>query len=270
MDALRELQRSERAILGRQFVAPVVRGGRVRVDVDGLVWECRVEDPFEGWGIFAIASNRRARLVREAGPGARQAYGRRFRASTMVLCGQDARGRWRALDRASGQLVQVRLVPPTADVFDAVRAVRDGGQAWVLAPDPSATPRRAASMRQALLDASPPASGDGVYALAWRLAHPGLQNSPPSAPQARPSPRDRTSRRLSSALGLAGARLLDYRELGSSELDVSWERDGMRRTTRVRSHDLAVVSSGICLSGRDADFDLTSIVGVMAEAPHQH
>lgn len=37
----------------------------------------------------------------------------------------------------------------------------------------------------------------------------------------------------------------------------------MRHTSAIAKADLTVVSSGICLSGRDRDFDLQSLVGVI-------
>jgi hypothetical protein len=45
---------------------------------------------------------------------------------------------------------------------------------------------------------------------------------------------------------------------------VEWTTsEGLRHTSAVTKTDLTVVSSGICLSGRDRDFDLLSLVGVV-------
>ena len=45
---------------------------------------------------------------------------------------------------------------------------------------------------------------------------------------------------------------------------VEWTtRDGERHTSAIAKKELTVVSAGICLSGRDRDFDLQSLVGVV-------
>jgi hypothetical protein len=52
-----------------------------------------------------------------------------------------------------------------------------------------------------------------------------------------------------------------------SHLVVEWSEQG--QTHRYRStidQRMTVVSSGICLSGRDRDFDLTSLVSVMSDS----
>ena len=47
---------------------------------------------------------------------------------------------------------------------------------------------------------------------------------------------------------------------------VDWTTaDGVRHSSAIAKADLTVVSSGICLSRRDRDFDLQSLVGVMEQ-----
>jgi hypothetical protein len=76
---------------------------------------------------------------------------------------------------------------------------------------------------------------------------------------------------LRRALARADATLHNFSEVtapdGSlSQLIVEWSEHGQRHRYRSAIDPrLTVVSSGICLSGRDRDFDLTSLVSVMTD-----
>src|SRR5205085_992590 len=61
------LAEQERALTQAEFVAPCVRGGKVRTRVAGLVrtFAPQAAD-FEGWGVFRPADEKRAELVEEA------------------------------------------------------------------------------------------------------------------------------------------------------------------------------------------------------------
>ncbi|HLZ58663.1 MAG TPA: hypothetical protein VKR06_17120 [Ktedonosporobacter sp.] len=80
--------------------------------------------------------------------------------------------------------------------------------------------------------------------------------------------------RLRHALVKADATLHSYSEQSNSDgsvghIVVEWSERG--QTYRYRSTinaQMGVVSSGICLSGRDRDFDLTSLVHVMTDSDH--
>ena len=67
--------------------------------------------------------------------------------------------------------------------------------------------------------------------------------------------------RLQSALEYSGARLLAWTEHGEG-YEVVWEHEGRQYRTLIRP-DLFVESAGICLSGRDSDYNLSAIVHVM-------
>ena len=83
----------------------------------------------------------------------------------------------------------------------------------------------------------------------------------------------RLEHRLRRALEKAEATLLDFSETTNPDgtpagIVVEWsDRGGRHRYRSVLDPGLDVVSSGICLAGCDGDFDLTSLVSVMAAAP---
>ncbi|MGK7929087.1 MAG: hypothetical protein AB4290_28270 [Spirulina sp.] len=73
----------------------------------------------------------------------------------------------------------------------------------------------------------------------------------------------RDENRLREALQQGGGQLQNYRDRGDY-WQVEWRTaDGHLHSSAIDKIDLTVVSSGVCLSGRDRDFDLQSLVGVM-------
>lgn len=85
--------------------------------------------------------------------------------------------------------------------------------------------------------------------------------------------RTRLTERLQHALAKADAVLHSYSEIPNADgtpghLVVEWSDQGQTRRYRsTLDPHLGVVSSGICLSGRDREFDLTSLVNVMTDTP---
>lgn len=81
--------------------------------------------------------------------------------------------------------------------------------------------------------------------------------------------------RLRHALAKADATLHSYSEIPNADgspghLIVEWSEHGQTRRYRsTLDPAMTIVSSGICLSGRDRDFDLTSLVSVMTDSPWQ-
>jgi hypothetical protein len=76
----------------------------------------------------------------------------------------------------------------------------------------------------------------------------------------------RAEARLRGALRLGGGQFVDFRDRDDFWV-VEWTTsDGERHTSIVTRDDLTVVSSGICLAGRDRDFDLQSLVGVIEQS----
>ena len=75
---------------------------------------------------------------------------------------------------------------------------------------------------------------------------------------------DVVRQRVGESLSHAGAELIDYLERGDS-FRVTFSMGGRRYTSSVSKNDLTVQVAGICLSGEDQKFDLSSLVGVLRE-----
>lgn len=71
-------------------------------------------------------------------------------------------------------------------------------------------------------------------------------------------------RRIDRALRFAGADLVRWSEKNGT-FEVTFRVDGAEHTTWISKSDLSLVGAGICLSDRDGEFDLTSLVGVIRE-----
>jgi hypothetical protein len=269
-DALARLAAAEQQFLASEFLAPVVRGGRVQVRIAGVVCSLRVAPAdFEGWGVLRPASHAEAGLVRPAKLAERQRYLELFPLVRLILASRHG-DRWLALPAHRGDarvridgLIPVRLVEE-AQLFEVVEARFDGSQFWYAAPDPRRDPAAAGYLREQLACLVPPewvrrpgltAEERAAYALNYWPRYEATE-------EARQS---REERRLRDALAHAGAELKEYVERGDV-YTVTYDVDGQRHVSAVAKADLAVQVAGICLSGEDEHFDLQSLVGVIREA----
>src|SRR5262245_22128630 len=83
------LAAAEDRFLQSDFLAPVLKGGKVHVRIASVVCRLKVEPAdFEGWGVFRPASTSAARLLRRAGLAEIQRYLELFPRLTVILVGR--------------------------------------------------------------------------------------------------------------------------------------------------------------------------------------
>lgn len=268
---LDRLAEAERAFLGNEFLAPVLRGQGVQVRIAGVRCRLAVEPAdFDGFGVFRPASHVLARLVRPARMAERRAYLDLFPSIGLILVTNTKADGWLALPASRGDrrvqfdgAVPVRLVED-AEPLESIRARFDGMQFWFDEIDPRAEAGAGGYMRQSLAAMLDPR----------QLERPGLTAEQREAYAALHAARLRRQmqdaraageRRLRAALDHAAASLDDFIERGDV-YTVTYAVDGRRHTSVVNRRDLSIHTAGICLSGEDAVFDLTSLVGVLREA----
>jgi hypothetical protein len=268
-EALDRLAKAEDLALNSEVLAPMVRGGVVRIRIAGVVCRFKVDSDFEGWGVFRPTSPTTAALVRSAGLAERREYLSLLPPVRVIACSR-AGGQWMAMPahqadsrfRIEG-LIPILLVEE-AQLFETLLTRFDGAHFWYEAPDPRHDPARAAYLRDSL----------GRLIEPERLARPGLTVEESAAYRLnyeerlraeREAKRIRVEERLREALAHAGAQLRDYQERGDI-YRVTYEVDGRRHVSVVEQKNLSVQVAGICLSGQDRRFDLQSLVGVLREA----
>jgi hypothetical protein len=270
-DALDRLAAEERKFLGQEFLAPVIRGGRVGVQIAGVVCQMRVTPrEFEGFGVFKAVSHADATLVREATMSERRKYLALFPRVTLIVSsrGQTILGavpsnladaRFQVL----GEILLALAGDGEAELFDTVVARFDGSRFWFDQVDPRADPAAATYLRQAIVAMTDPKRLDRPGLLPGQhLAY--LLNFTKRLEAMLADQRASNEGRLRLALEHAGAQLRDFVEQ-RDVYRVTYDVDGVRHTSVVRKGDLTVQTAGICLSGRDRDFDLASLVGVLRE-----
>jgi hypothetical protein len=262
---LRHILEGEKKIFGTEVIAPVYRGGMIRVRIEALVWECRIDSDFSGWGIFKIVDGWRAELVRPAEIWEREEYASRLRENTLVIMACDESGLWWGAPIRGSMLVPVFLLEGLS-VFDHASTCFDGASHWYLRPAHRFDSVKAAALRDSLEAGTPPddvrISGltrkeRDLYALALEIAS--------ALADRRKSPE---RRRIERALRLGDGELVDYSQVPGG-YRIRW-RKGSRELTSILDGSLSVVSAGLCLSGRDREHDLTSLASLMAEQGEGH
>lgn len=295
---LNQIAAQEAQLHKTQFLAPCVRGGRVRTSVANIIHTFTPQPRnFEGWGIFQPVDEKTAEVVDEPNLPQLAEYlnllkPMRLRLAYLLL-GQT----WLAYPGNESDMQQrlgaakpvpVHLVTE-ASAFEPIIARFDGSAWWYEEIDRRAEPQPAERLREQLRQDTMPEnvrfSGMTpemytVYQLALqqteayqqRLEHQRLvREQGERQREQRETPRGRRHRqhanseegRLQNALHMGGGELRDFRDRGDF-WQVEWTtRNGEYHTSAISKGDLTVISSGICLSGGDRNFDLQSLVGVI-------
>lgn len=243
------------------FVAPVVPGRLVRLTRWGHRHEMLLDGgPVEGWFWLQASSPETACVLDPARPVDRRDYLESLPLQhALLLWPLAGTSTWMAmLESDPGRAAPVYLVRG-GRALERVRVRRDCGQLWHDAPDRTRPPRARRFLEGALAhdllpgwlhDASLTPADRQAYALLRRRVHETRELS--------------VQVRVRDALAHAGARLVRVAE-SPAGLRVVWEKGGGTHQATIDA-DLQVVTAGICLSGRDQAFDLTSLVTVFEEA----
>jgi hypothetical protein len=295
---LNQLAAQEVQLRETQFLAPCVRGGRVRTSVAHIIHTFTPQpQDFEGWGIFQPVDEKTAEVVDEPNLPQLAEYLKLLKPMRLrlvyVLQGQT----WLAYPVNESDMQQrlgaakpvaVHLVTE-ASAFEPIIARFDGSAWWYEEIDRRAEPQPAERLREQLRQDTMPENVrfrgmtpemHTVYHLALqqteayqqRLEHQ-RQVREQRERQREPTERTRGRRqrqianseegRLRDALHMGGGELRDFRDRGDF-WQVEWTtRNGEHHTSAISKNDLTVISSGICLSGGDRNFDLQSLVGVI-------
>jgi hypothetical protein len=264
---LNRIAAAESHRLSTQFLAPCVKGGQVRTRVAGLVYTFTPKPrQFEGWGIFQPADQQTASLIEEADLAQIEAYLQHLPTIRLRLANRLQSQTWLAYPINEADMrqrfktvkpVSVHLVSEGA-AFEQIIAGWNGNSCWFEQSDRRADLAIAEALQSNFKQQIPVAELQfkgitpemrSLYELvAQRIA--GFGQSEPE-------------RRLQRALKLGGGELHQFQDR-DDYWTVDWTTaDGTRHTSAIAKADLTVISSGICLSGRDRDFDLQSLVGVM-------
>lgn len=264
-----EIAAAETQLQQTQFLAPCVGGGKIKTRVAGMVYTFTPQPPdFCGWGIFQPVNGQTAKLVETADRWLIDQYLQQFPAIRLHLACRMGQ-HWLAYPVNGGDMQQrlgwvkpvvVYLVKETG-LFEPIIARWDGVCCWFEDEDRRADPQLVEKMQAALERLTP------VKQLHFKGITPEMRTAYELATQQIEafSPANQDRRRLEQALQTGGGKLRSFQDRGDY-WTVDWTTDdGERHTSAIAKHDLTVVSSGICLSGKDQDFDLQSLVGVIEE-----
>jgi hypothetical protein len=267
---LSQLAAQERQLLDTQFLAPCVRGGRVRTRAGGMIYTFKPQPRnFEGWAIFQPVNEKVAAVVEEPSLPQLLEYLQLLVPIRLQLACLLQGQTWLAYPvnesdakqrTGVAKPVPVHLVTEGSH-FEPIVARWDGHSWWFEEIDRRADPLPSEELKAALKKLILPQEVRfkgmtpemrSVYELVTR----NIKEFDPKV---------RDEKRLQRALKMGGGELQEFRDRDDYWL-VEWTSGtGERHSSAIAKNDLTVISAGICLSGEDRNFDLQSLVGVVED-----
>ncbi|MGL5061227.1 MAG: hypothetical protein ACRC62_14740 [Microcoleus sp.] len=253
-----------------QFLAPCVRGGKVRTRISSMIYTFQPQPrKFEGWAIFQPVNEKIAAVIEEPSLPQLTEYLQLLVPVRLLLAFALKGQTWLAYPvnesdvkqrTGNAKPVPVHLVTEGSQ-FEQIVARWDGHSWWFEEVDRRADPLPSEELKAALKQLILPEKFRfkgmtpemrTVYELACR----NLKDF---------DPKMRDEKRLQQALKMGGGELREFRDRDDFWL-VEWiSSNGEHHNSAISKSDLTVISAGICLSGFDRNFDLQSLVGVVED-----
>ena len=265
---LSQLAAKEGQLLNTQFLAPCVRGGKVRTRIAGMIYTFQSQPSnFEGWAIFAPINEKIAAVVEEPSLPQVAEYLQLLVPIRLQLARVLQGQTWLAYPVNESDAKQrtgvakpraVHLVTEGSQ-FDTVVARWDGDSFWFEEIDRRADPLLSdllkAALKKLILPQDVRFKGmTPEMRVVYELVARNIKDF---------NPKVRDEQRLQRALKMGGGELRDFSDRQDYWL-VEWTSgSGEHHSSAIAKNDLTVMSAGICLSGLDKDFDLQSLVGVV-------
>jgi hypothetical protein len=268
LDLVNKFAEREKDLIGKTILAPIVKGAGVRVRIGGVILDLKVEKrDFEGWAVLQVRDLKTAQFIAEPTLKQTAEYLRLFPRLAMVLIGQFEGVWWGLMFNPSDKRfkiagpVPIRLVE-NGRQFSTVQVRCDGANFWY---ETYAQRNYAIAVYlNACLEkrVEPDEIHYAEMVPAERMAY--LMAFLRSDPDYVPGRSGTIDDKIRCALQHAGAKLDAFWMQDDESLTVRFTIDGNPHVCRVKS-DLTLQSAGICLSGQDQLFDLTSLVGVLRQ-----
>jgi len=272
-----ELSSQEQELSSAQFLAPCVLGGKVQTKVSGLVYKFDPQPKdFVGWAIFQPLNEKTARVLEEASLPIVSEYLRLFKTFRFRLAYKLESQTWLGyptneadMRQRLGQAKPIAINLVTQAIhLEQIVARFDGQAFWFEDIDRGADPIISEELRSALSKKVP--AKDLHFANLtpeMRTTYGLIQDKERKEREQKIKlVENRDQARLQEALRVGGnAKLKQFCDQGGFWL-VDWTtKDGEQHSSAISKNDLTVISSGICLSGYDRNFDLQSLVKVIEQ-----
>lgn len=267
LDIIRKLGETENSLTKREFISPVYKNRYVVTKIDKIAYTFAIPETKPGWYKFRPADRKKAKVL---GPSSFQdieAYQKFLQKVRMILVQRDGDVFYGVPFKTNQQKLDIKILYPIylvlddmAQDFDEVICRYDGANLWYQSVDINNDQAKVNYLRESLK----------ALVLPKNLVYSGLRFEDKMAYAVRceidKKVQEKTKEgRLKHAVEHAGGIFKSFVEKGD-HFSVSYVVEGEKYTSTIAKTDaLQVLTAGICLSGGDQVFDLTSLISVIRE-----
>lgn len=271
LDLIQKLGETENTLTSRVFVSPVFKNREVVTRIDKIVYPFTIPETKSGWWKFKPRNRKEARVTGECDLQEIEGYLKCLPKTRMVLVQRDGEIYYGVPFKNNTQGLDLKVLYPIylitddmAQDFDEVICRYDGANLWYQSVEFNNDPAKVEYIRKCLQSSVLPKN----------LKYSGLRFEDKMAYAVRCEIDKKFQERnkefvLKKAIEHAGGVFKSFTEK-SDHFSITYVVDGEKYTSTVsKTNGMRVLTAGICLSGGDKNFDLTSLVSVIREGKNR-